>query len=116
MLWVTTQDIEIALAEAGFIEPRVTGGFVWIWREHHDMRAWGYSANFAASRQSAGAVRARLLRTLSRLGEVELIWVDNDEADFYFVSDVIEVYAESASDDEDDESIAIHIDDYRKMM
>jgi hypothetical protein len=101
MLWVTTTELEMTLAEAGFIEPTISGGFVWIWYDHRDMRAWGYTARFGSRLRSRKAVRARLLRALARLGDVEITWAHVDEADFYFVSDIID-HSRRAEPDEDD--------------
>ncbi len=99
MLWVTTKELETALAEAGFLEPQVGGSFIWIWRRSRDVRAWGYTARFSSRLRSRKAIRARLLRTLGRLGKVEVTWVHNDEADFYFLSDIID--PEMQRDDEE---------------
>jgi hypothetical protein len=103
MLWVTRTELETVLAEAGFIEPHVDGGFIWVWRHNRDMRAWGYSARFSSRLRSRKAIRSRLRRTLARLGEVEITWVHADEADFYFISDLVdkELYEQPDDDDED---------------
>jgi hypothetical protein len=102
MIWVTQTDLENTLTEAGFIHPRVAGGFAWVWHENRDQRAWMYSVRFGSRWHSRKTIRARLTRALTRVGAVEITWVYTDEAEFFFHGDIIDAFAAPEPEDDDD--------------
>jgi hypothetical protein len=102
MLLVTNRELEQALAEAGFMRPKIEGSFTWVWRKGRGGIAWVYNAQYISRMSSVRAVQGRLRRALSRFGPVEIRWAYADEADFYFLADLSDPDMPRDADDEDE--------------